>query len=91
MLLDLQNVRSILLRAPASGDEAASGEGAPVEAGGKMYSKFVNKELPKVELFLKLVATPRERLSEALRALWPEAHGTDIVRIMDLKGLKSKE
>lgn len=72
-------------RAPGS-EEASEVPSAP-----PMYIKFVNKEMPPIELYLKLVATPRERFVDTVKALWTNATEKDVTRLMNLKNLPKKE
>jgi hypothetical protein len=83
--------------APAGG---AKGEGEDGEGGGghrapsgppAVYVKFVQKEVPRVEMLLKIVSTPRDRFGDTIKALWTEASAADVTRVMDLKNMGKKE
>lgn len=56
-----------------------------------VYTKFVSKEVPRVELLLKIISTPRERFGDTIKALWAEASEPELTRVMDLKGMTKKE
>lgn len=56
-----------------------------------VYAKFVQREMPRVEMLLKIIASPKERFGDTIKALWPEASLADLTRVMDLKGMSSKE
>jgi hypothetical protein len=72
------------------GADGAGSGGAPV-APPAVYAKFVQKEVPRVELLLKIISTPRERFADTIKALWGEASETELARVMDLKGMNKKE
>lgn len=107
LLLDAQAIRTLLLAAPmlrglgrSSSDardeediEAASTSlvdetAAPAPAS---YVSYVQREMPRAEMLLKLIATPRERFADTMKALWPDASAADLGRLMELKGLGKKE
>ena len=56
-----------------------------------VYAKFVQKEVPRVELLLKIISTPRERFADTIKALWSEASEGELTRVMDLKAMNKKE
>jgi hypothetical protein len=54
-------------------------------------AKTVTKEFSRIEIFLKLVGTRSELLSDMFKASWPNGTTTDITTIMNLKGMKRTE
>jgi hypothetical protein len=56
-----------------------------------VYAKYIQREMPRVEMLLKIIGSPRERFGDTIKALWPEASLADLTRVMDLKGLSKKE
>ena len=56
-----------------------------------VYAKYVQREMPRVEMLLKIIGSPKERFGDTIKALWPEAQLADLQRVMDLKGLARKE
>lgn len=65
-----------------------SNENVPPPA---VYAKFVQKEVPRVELLLKIISTPRERFADTIKALWAEASEGELTRVMDLKAMNKKD
>ena len=105
LLLDAQAIRTLLLSAPTlrgihrsatAGDddelEVSSSitdeTAAPAPAG---YVSFVQREMPRAEMLLKIIATPKERFADTIKALWPDATISDLTRLLDLKGTAKKE
>lgn len=73
-------------------DEAPVGpDDEPPPPPPAVYVKFVQKEVPRVELLLKIIATPKERFANTIRALWPDASVAELTRVMDLKNMAKKE
>ena len=56
-----------------------------------VYVKHVQREMPRVELLLKIIASPRERFGDTIRALWSEASLAELSRVMELKSMTKKE
>ena len=54
-------------------------------------SKIVSREFSRIEIFLKLVGTRSELLTEMVKASWPNGTASDIATIMNLKGMKRTE
>lgn len=82
----------------AAEDEAAGGgegEGGDALAGGgappAVYVKFVQREVPRVELLLKIVSTPKDRFADTIKALWGEASIAELQKVMELKAMDKKE
>ena len=55
------------------------------------YTKVVLREIGKAEAILKLVQTPSYRLVESLPVIWPAATESDLVDLMNLKGIKKSD
>lgn len=49
------------------------------------YGKIIQREIRKVEVQLKLVATDEERLVDSFKILWPDGTPNDLARVLDLK------
>jgi vacuolar protein sorting-associated protein 53 len=104
LLLDAQAIRALLLNAPtlrgisrgasAGDDDEIEGAGdvdelaAPAPGG---YVSFVQREMPRVEMLLKIIASPKERFADTIKALWPSATAADVTLLMELKSTPKKE
>ena len=51
----------------------------------------VSREFSRIEIFLKLVGTRSELLTEMFKASWPNGTASDITTTMNLKGMKRTE
>jgi hypothetical protein len=86
-----------ILAAAEEEEEVASKEAADAAAAEgsasapSVYVKFVQREMPRVELLLKIVSTPKDRFADTIKALWGEATMTELTRVMDLKNMAKKE
>jgi hypothetical protein len=67
------------------------GDGEPPAAPPAVYVKYVNQNLPRMEMMLKVVATPKDRFAVTMKALWPEAKLVDVQNLMNLKDMNKKE
>ena len=74
-----------------AGPVSMGGEGGAAAAAPPVYAKFVLREMPRVEMLLKIIACPKERFGETIKALWPEVTKAELDRVMDLKALTKKE
>jgi len=80
-------------------EDDMDGAGGAHEGGGAeppapppaVYAKYVQREMPRVEMLLKIIASPKERFGDTIKALWPEASAADLTRVMELKGMSPKE
>jgi hypothetical protein len=72
-------------------EDAGAGHDEAPAPPPAVYAKFVQKEVPRVELLLKIISTPRERFADTIKALWGEASESELTRVMDLKGMNKKE
>jgi len=84
LLLDVYNLKTLMLKLPLIGSKESS-------SAQDMYLNTVNKEFSRIELFLKLVGTRTELLTEMFKASWPSGTLTDLQTIMNLKGMKRSE
>eukprot|EP00611_Tribonema_gayanum_P022026 TRINITY_DN4353_c0_g1_i2.p1 TRINITY_DN4353_c0_g1~~TRINITY_DN4353_c0_g1_i2.p1 ORF type:complete len:360 (-),score=131.75 TRINITY_DN4353_c0_g1_i2:204-1256(-) len=87
LLLDAYNLKTLMLRLPILGLEAGA-ETSPIPL---TYSKYVTKQMGKIEMVLKLIGAPSDRLVEQFRIMWPDGTGADLQAIMNLKGMKRAE
>lgn len=78
LLLDTQMLRTTLLEVPG----IAHGTPPP-----ESYARFVRREMERIEALLKVLHVSVDRLMDSFRALMPSANDTDLVRIMDMKGI----
>lgn len=56
-----------------------------------VYLTFINRDMPRVELLLKLVSTPSDRFVDTIKVLWPNAGLTDVTKLTELKNMQKKE
>ena len=74
-------------RDDAAGDRgSAEGNAAPA-----VYIKYVMREVPRVELLLKIVSTPKERFADTIKALWGDISAAELTRVMELKNMQKSE
>jgi vacuolar protein sorting-associated protein 53 len=104
LLLDAQAIRALLLSAPtlrgsrsgttggeddeAEGSDAIDDLAAPAPGG---YVNFVQREMPRVEMLLKIIQSPKERFADTIKALWPNANADNVTQLLDLKSTPKKE
>lgn len=106
LLLDAQAIRTLLLSAPTLRGvhrSASAGEEDEVDPASaslidesappapSSYVSLIQGQMPRAEMLLKLIATPKERIADTIKALWPDATVADLARLMDLKGMAKKE
>jgi hypothetical protein len=82
LLLDVYNLKTLLLKLPLVGNKDSAAKASD------MYLNSVNKEFSRIELFLKLVGTRVELLTDMFKASWPNGTLADLQTIMSLKGMK---
>lgn len=79
----------------AYGDEAAAASAAAAElpplAVPPMYTTTINKEFPKVEMFIKIIGATKDSLGVMINSLWPERTEADVRNIANLRGFSPKE
>jgi len=84
--LDLYSLKNLMLSLPNTG---VTGEFVtPIPPS---YTKFVIKQLGKVETLLKLVGTPTELIVERFRTMLPDGTAEELQGIMNLRGMKKNE
>ena len=112
LLLDVYSIKTLLLRLPVLEAEKKSIVGITSSSSSRhsnntnlsgvstiapaIYTKMVNKEFRKLEVMLKLVGSPRDRLVEMFRAQWDCSIDTatmasDFTMITTLKGIARAE
>jgi hypothetical protein len=95
LLLDTQSLKQIFtqLRNFTNSEEDDDDNTRVNTAPQRMdaYTKVVAREIGKVEAILKLVQTPTFRLVESLPVIWPAATESDLIDLMNLKGIKKSE
>lgn len=108
LLLDVYSIKTLMLRLPVLEAEKKTTAGGASSrhpntnlSGGStiapaMYTKMVNKEFRKLEVMLKLVGSPRDRLVEMFRAQWDcsidtASMASDFTMITTLKGIARAE
>lgn len=100
LLLDVYNIKTLLLKIPVMQQKKTSSSTAtPLSNNAAtssiippaLYTKMVTKEISKVEIFLKLVGTPTDQLTEMFKAYWPNGTSTDFQNVMNLKGMRRND
>ena len=108
LLLDVYSIKTLLLKLPVLEAEkkkrSGMGEGRHADANlsgvstiaPAMYTKMVNKECRRLEVFLKLVGSPRDMLVDMFRAQWDCSINTadmaaDFLQIATVKGIPRAE
>lgn len=108
LLLDVYSIKTLMLRLPVleaekkmvSGGASSRHSNTNLSGGSTIapaiYTKMVNKEFRKLEVMLKLVGSPRDRLVEMFRAQWDCSIDTatmasDFTMITALKGIPRTE
>ena len=97
LLLDVYNMKTLLLKLPVltSKSETSSSGGISSTATSAippaMYTNMVTKEINRVEILLKLIATPPELLPDMFKSTWPDGTASDFQSVMVLKGMKRTE
>jgi hypothetical protein len=101
LLLDVYNIKTLLLKLPVIETKAAVGNSVPSmmmqsrPAGSTIapaiYTKMVTKQFARIEILLKLVGTPSELLIDVFKAQWSGGSALDLQTVMNLKGMKRQE
>ena len=92
LLLDTHGVKTILSQVPRMGEQDAAATpndddpyAEPMETQGHQsidtYNKLLGKEIGRVEILLKLVATPVMHLKESFGLLWSNGSREDLVQV----------
>jgi len=102
LFLDLPNVKPNADNAtggpPGSGDDTpdstptsgADRNDPPIKPPAT-YIKFVTRHATKIEMVLKLVATPTDMLVERFKIMWPDGTRQDLLAVCALKGLRKQD
>jgi len=56
-----------------------------------LYTKTLVREMPRIEMLFKIIAAPKDRFADTIKALWPEVSQAELVRVGELKGLGKKD
>lgn len=96
LLLDVYNLKTLLLKLPViqSAVQMSSPGGMSSAANAippAMYTNMITKEFNRIEILLKLVATPTELLPDMFKSTWPNGTALDFQTVMNLKGMKRAE
>lgn len=78
LLLDVYNLKTLMLQLPIIGQQASTAPGAEPTPIPASYTKYVSKQMAKIDSVLKLVLTSNDMLAERFKIMWPdgEAQGT---------------
>lgn len=94
LLLDVYSLKTLFLKLPIL-EKAASPGKKPVSTGSTiapaLYTKVVQKQFGRIETLLKLVGTPNELLIDNFKVQWANGTSSDLVLVMNLKGIKRNE
>eukprot|EP01138_Halocafeteria_seosinensis_P001605 gb/GECG01001644.1/.p1 GENE.gb/GECG01001644.1/~~gb/GECG01001644.1/.p1 ORF type:complete len:957 (+),score=153.97 gb/GECG01001644.1/:1-2871(+) len=91
LLLDAQGIRKLLQDAPKLRTEEEEEENVQLPGVPSVYTSYLSREMQRVDLLLKLVAAPKDRLAASISSLWPEASVQDINRLGELRGMRKAE
>lgn len=89
LLLDVYNLKTLVLRLPVLGGGGAAGSASG--AAPAMYVRYVSKEFARIEMILKCVGTRPELLIDVFRANWPAGTSADLQTVMGLRGMRRAE
>lgn len=67
LLLDVYNIKTLVGDMPKIGQAPDEGVSVP-----QTYTKYVTKQMAKIEVVLKLVGTPVDMLAERFKIMWPD-------------------
>jgi len=87
MLMDAQTVRQLLLSCPSVKTQEEE-EDIEVPPPPSLYTRYVLQELPRIELLLKLLGVPKDRLAASFKLLWETATEAELAKVMDLKSVE---
>jgi len=88
MLMDAQTVRQLLLSCPSVKTQEEEEEDIEVPPPPSLYTRYVLQELPRIELLLKLLGVPKDRLAASFKLLWETATEAELAKVMDLKSVE---
>lgn len=87
--IDLVSLKNLMLGVPQMGgsdDGSANDDCMHLD-----YKRFVNKEISKAEVLLKLISTPRAHIVDMFRVMMKDAGAEELVQVLMLKGIKKRE
>lgn len=91
LLLDVYNLKTLLLKLPILDVQSYSSSGSPQKPGSTiapaMYTKQVTKDFQRIEILLKLVGTPSDLLIDVFKVQWNGGSALDLQTVMNLKGM----
>lgn len=73
LLLDVYNLKTLMLQLPVIGVPQGPEGPPPIPAG---YTKYVTKQMAKIDTVLKLVLTSVDMLAERFKIMWPDGEAT---------------
>jgi vacuolar protein sorting-associated protein 53 len=97
LLLDVYNLKTLLLKLPvlekasSSSHESRKSAATGTTIAPAMYTKMVQKQFKKIELLLKMCATPTNLLVAVFKDQWPGGSASDFQQVLSLKGMKRAE
>jgi len=97
LLLDVYNLKTLLLRLPVldKSDPSSPGKSPKAQVGSSIapavYTKMVTKQFQHIETLLKLVGTPSNLLLDVFKVQWHEGTASDLQTVMTLKGMKRND
>jgi len=95
LLLDVYNLKTLILKLPVLEKSTASTPVARQATGSTiapaMYTKMVQKQFKKIELLLKMTATPINLLIDVFKDQWHNGTVHDLQQVMSLKGLQRSQ
>lgn len=86
LLLDVYNLKTLMLKLPVLGIDGVAADQLPMIP--MSYTKYVTKQMGKIEMVLKLIGTPDNMLVERFRIMWPDGTSQDLTAVMTLKGMR---
>jgi len=57
----------------------------------KAYTQFVTKELQRLELMVKIVASPKDKFAGTIRGLWPGCQEENVKRFLEMKDMSKTD
>ena len=95
LLLDVYNLKTLFLKLPVLEKSTASTPAARKATmstiAPAMYTKMVQKQFKKIELLLKMTATPVNLLIDVFKDQWHGGTMNDLQQVMSLKGLQRSQ
>jgi hypothetical protein len=97
LLLDVYNLKTLLLRLPVldKTDPSSPGKSPKAQVGSSIapavYTKMVTKQFQQIETLLKLVGTPSNLLLDVFKVQWHDGTAADLQTVMTLKGMKRND